>query len=206
MALAGWCLALVPAAATEVGLAGILGQNALLVIDGGPARKVAPGERIGQVRLLSVQDGRVVVDIAGQQRSLSVGQHAVGRAADGANASVVLRADSRGHFVSTGEINGVSVRFLVDTGASMISLGAADARRVGLDLARGTRGVSMTANGQAEVLRLKLDRVRLGDITLYNVDALVHQTDLPVALLGMSFLNRMEMQRDGSTMILKKRY
>ena len=56
------------------------------------------------------------------------------------------------------------------------------------------------------VSRVKLDTVRVGEIVLNNVDAMVHQNDLPIALLGMSFLNRMEMQRNGETMTLKKRY
>lgn len=53
---------------------------------------------------------------------------------------------------------------------------------------------------------MKLDNLRVGEITMNNVDALVHQQDMPFALLGMSFLNRMEMQREGDTMTLKKRY
>ena len=88
----------------------------------------------------------------------------------------------------------------------MISLGAADARRIGLDFNRGQKAVSQTANGQAVVSKIQLDTVRIGDVTLHNVDALIHQNDMPMALLGMSFLNRMEMQRDGSTMTLKKRF
>jgi aspartyl protease family protein len=56
------------------------------------------------------------------------------------------------------------------------------------------------------VVRVKLDSVRVGEIVMNNVDALVHQQDMPLALLGMSFLNRMEMQRDGQTMTLRKRY
>ena len=56
------------------------------------------------------------------------------------------------------------------------------------------------------VSKVQLDTVRVGDVTLHNVDALIHQTEMPIALLGMSFLNRMEMQRDGSTMTLKKRF
>jgi aspartyl protease family protein len=63
-----------------------------------------------------------------------------------------------------------------------------------------------TANGRTTVTRLKLDTVRVGDITLYNVDAVVMGHDMQPALLGMSFLNRMEMQRDGGTMTLKKRF
>lgn len=88
----------------------------------------------------------------------------------------------------------------------MISLGAADARRLGLDFNRGQKGMSQTANGQIVVSKIKLDTVRVGDMTLHNVDALIHQNDMPVVLLGMSFLNHMEMQRDGATMTLKKRF
>jgi aspartyl protease family protein len=88
----------------------------------------------------------------------------------------------------------------------MISLGASDARRLGLDFNRGQKAMTQTANGQMVVSKVQLDTVRVGAVTLHNVDALLHQTDMPIALLGMSFLNRMEMQRDGSTMTLKKRY
>jgi aspartyl protease family protein len=103
-------------------------------------------------------------------------------------------------------VNGAAVRFLVDTGATMVSLGASDARRIGLDFNRGQKGMTQTANGQTMVSKVKLDTVRIGDVTLHNVDALIHQTEMPMALLGMSFLNRMEMQRDGSTMTLRKRF
>jgi aspartyl protease family protein len=88
----------------------------------------------------------------------------------------------------------------------MISLSASDARRIGLDPSRGEKGLTNTANGQAVVTKVKLDTVRVGDVTVNNVDALIHQTEMPFALLGMSFLNRMEMQRDGATMTLKKRF
>jgi aspartyl protease family protein len=117
-----------------------------------------------------------------------------------------MSADIQGHFYTTGNINGTSVRFLVDTGATMISLGATDARRVGLDFNRGQKALSNTANGQVVVSKVQLDTVRIGDVTLHNVEAVIHQNEMPIALLGMSFLNRMEMQRDGSTMTLKKRY
>jgi len=98
------------------------------------------------------------------------------------------------------------VRFMVDTGATMVSLGASDARRIGLDFNRGQKAMTQTANGQTLVSKVKLDTVRIGDVTLHNVDALIHQNEMPMALLGMSFLNRMEMQRDGGTMTLRKRF
>ncbi len=194
------------AVAGEVGLAGILGSRAMLMIDGGEPQAVRVGETVGGVRLVSIQSDQVVVEIGGKKRPLRIGQHAVGSVSADGGGRIVLTADGQGHFVTTGTVNGTSVRFLVDTGASMISLGAADARRIGLDFNRGQKGLTNTANGQAVVSRVMLDTVRVGDITLHNVEALIHQTEMPVALLGMSFLNRMEMQRDGSTMTLKKRF
>ena len=70
----------------------------------------------------------------------------------------------------------------------------------------GQVGYTQTANGVAQVARVKLNTVKVGDIVLNNVDATIHQQDMPVVLLGMSFLNRMEMQRNGDTMTLKKNY
>lgn len=194
------------AGAVELGLAGLLGSKALLVFDGGEPRAVAVGQTVLGVRLVSVQGDQAVVEVGGKTRALRVGQHAQATADESGGGKVVLHADGGGHFFATGTINGGSVRFLVDTGASMISLGAADARRLGIDTRGGTVGYSETANGRAQVIRVKLNTVRVGDITLNNVDALVHESDMRVALLGMSFLNRMEMQRDGDTMTLKKRY
>jgi len=194
------------AGAQDVGLAGVMGSKAMLMINGSEPQSVAVGQSLDGVKVVSVQGDQVVVEIGGRKRPLRVGQHAIGAvAADGAG-KVIMTADNQGHFYTTGTVNGVSVRFLVDTGATMISLGASDARRIGLDFNRGQKGMTQTANGQSVVSKIQLDTVRIGDVTLHNVDALIHQTEMPMALLGMSFLNRMEMQRDGSTMSLKKRF
>jgi len=148
----------------------------------------------------------VIVEVEGKRRALSVGQQAMIEGDERAAPPVILTADSMGHFLTMGNINGRSIRFLVDTGASMVSLSAADAAHLGIDLKNGKAGTSQTANGQAATVQIKLDTVQVGGITLHNVDAVVHQTDMPFALLGMSFLNRMEMRREGDTMTLKKRF
>ncbi|WP_246181540.1 retropepsin-like aspartic protease family protein [Dechloromonas hortensis] len=204
--LCGLCLFAGFASAQDVGLAGVMGSKAMLMINGGEPQAVAVGQSLDGVRVVSVTSEQAVIEIGGKKRPLRVGQHAVGAPAADGSGKIVMTADAQGHFYTTGNINGASVRFIVDTGASMISLGAADARRIGLDFNRGQKAVSQTANGQAVVSKIQLDTVRIGDITLHNVDALIHQNDMPMALLGMSFLNRMEMQRDGSTMTLKKRF
>ena len=194
------------AAAQEVGLAGIMGSKAMLMVNGGEPQAVAIGQSLDGVKLLSVQGDQVIIEVGGKKRPLRVGQHAIGISNGDGSGKIIMTADGQGHFYATGTINGTSVRFMVDTGATMISLGATDAKRIGLDFNRGQKVLSQTANGQTVVSKLQLDTVRLGDITLHGVDAVIHQNEMPIALLGMSFLNRMEMQRDGSTMTLKKRF
>lgn len=204
--LAAAVFAAAPALAQDVGLAGIMGSKAMLMINGGEPEAVRVGESLGGVKVVAIQGDQVIVEVGGRKRPLRIGQHAVGAAPADGSGKITLTADGRGHFYTTGTINGTSVRFLVDTGATMISLGASDARRLGLDFNRGEKGFSQTANGQVVVSKVKLDTVTIAGVTLRQVDALLHQADMPIALLGMSFLNRMEMQRDGGTMTLRQRY
>jgi len=200
-------LAPLAAQATDVGLAGLFSGRALLTINGGAPRIVALGAKTDEgVKVLAIEGETATLEVDGKKRILRVGQNVASQSSGGGPATAVLTADNAGHFVTMGSINGGSVRFLVDTGASMVSLGAGDARRLGIDPNKGDSGRMQTANGVTMVSHVKLDTVRVGDIVLNNVDAAVHQHDMPIALLGMSFLNRMEMQRSGDTMTLKKRF
>ncbi|MBK7677355.1 MAG: TIGR02281 family clan AA aspartic protease [Candidatus Accumulibacter sp.] len=195
------------AQAVDVGLAGVFPGKALLTIDGGVPRTVAVGSRTAEgVTVLSVDSQTATIEANGRKQVLRVGQNVASQSSAGGGGKATLTADGRGHFVTTGNVNGTTVRFLVDTGATMISLGASEARRIGLDTSKGRTAFVNTANGQAVVTHVKLDTVRVGEIVINNVDAVVHQQEMPFALLGMSFLNRMEMQRDGQTMTLRKRY
>uniref|UniRef100_Q47BM5 TIGR02281 family clan AA aspartic protease n=1 Tax=Dechloromonas aromatica (strain RCB) TaxID=159087 RepID=Q47BM5_DECAR len=200
------CLPPASVMAQDVGLAGIMGSKAMLMINGGEPQAVPVGQTVDGVKVVSIQGDQATIEVGGKKRPLRVGQHAIGAGNGDGSDKIIMTADVQGHFFTTGNINGTSVRFLVDTGASMISLGATDARRIGLDFNRGQKALTNTANGQVVVSKVQLDTVRIAGVTLHNVDALIHQNEMPIALLGMSFLNRMEMQRDGSTMTLKKRF
>ena len=115
--------------------------------------------------------------------------------ADGVR-EVVLRQNRAGHYVATGAINGDPVTFLLDTGATSVSVPAGVARRLGLR--RGTPLRANTANGVITTYSTRLDQVRLGDIALNNVRADInpHMQGKEV-LLGMSFLRKLEFtQRD----------
>jgi aspartyl protease family protein len=203
-------LALAGAYAAEVNLNGVVGNRALIVVDGGKPRWMTTGETSPDgIKLISVSGESAVLETGGRRETVTMGQGArlSGSATGSGGRSVVLTADSGGHFFATGAINGGSVRFLVDTGASFISMNSSEAKRLGIDYLKGERSFSSTANGVVPTYRVKLDEVRLGDVTLNNVDGMVHANNaLPIVLLGMSFLNRMEMKRDGEKMTLTRRY
>jgi len=200
---------LLPAAghAVDINVIGLFPGKAVVVIDGGPIRTLSVGQKTAEgVILLSSDRESATFDIGGQKKKLNIGQHRAGPASAQSSQSTTLTADSRGHFVVEGQVNGGTVRFLVDTGATTIALSSADATRLGIDYRKGERGLVGTANGTATAYRVKLDTVQVGSIVANNVDAAVLEGNLPMALLGMSFLNRMDMRREGQTMVLIKRF
>jgi aspartyl protease family protein len=194
------------AGAQEVTLVGTFGdQAAVLVIDGRAPRALRVGHEAYGVKVISVSADGAVIEAGGARRALSRGQGA-GAAAEGSRQSVTLSADSRGHFVTQGAVNDRPVQFVVDTGATMIALPAADAVRIGLDYRKGEVALTRTAAGVVPVYKVRLDKVRLGAIELAGVDAVVIEQGLDIALLGMSFLNRVEMRNEGQLMTLTRRY
>jgi aspartyl protease family protein len=197
--------------AAEIVVSALFNGKAVITVDGGKPRTLAIGQTSPEgVKLVSATSEAAVIEFGGRRETLTTGSGMrVGAAAGAGSASAqaILRADERGHFYAIGSINGSSVRFLVDTGATTIALSTAEARRLGIDYRSGTRSTGRTANGIVASYGVKLDTVRLGDITLQNVDAHVLDGMGPSdVLLGMSFLNRTQMQRDGDTLVLVKRF
>ncbi len=197
-----------PAQAIEVSVVALFPDKAVLIVDKGEPRTLRAGETYAGVKLISSSSEEAVVSIAGKRQRLRIGDGIYSTlSVPNERASVVLVPDRNGHFVTLGSINGASVRFLVDTGATMVSMNLDDARRAGINYLAGERGYSQTANGVAPIYRVKLAKVSLGDITLQNIDGVVHEgSALPVVLLGMSFLGRLEMRQQGDSLTLTKRY
>jgi len=136
-----------------------------------------------------------------------MGQHFEAASGGESRNSVTLAPDSRGQYVTDGQVNGGHVRFLVDTGASTILLSAAQASRLGVDWRGGQRATGVVADGRRiPAYLVKLDSVSVGDITLFGVEAMVSETGGESALLGMTFLSRTEMRREGQNLTLTKRY
>ena len=201
-----FCLAS-QATATDVKLVGVAENTAILVIDNGQPRMMRVGQtgRSG-VKLLAVQGQSAIIEVEGERLELRLGEQPYAPPVASERTSVTLISNVQGHFVTQGSINGASVRLMVDSGASMVSMGPRDAKRAGIDYLSGEKGYATTANGVAPVFRVRLDTVRVGDIVLYNVAGLVHENaNLPVVLLGMSFLGRLNMRREGDMLTLSKR-
>jgi aspartyl protease family protein len=195
------------AAAADVAMIGVIGDKAVvLAVDGGGPKTVKLGQTWQGITLIDVKGDFATVEIEGKRRTLQRGMHYRSAAASSDRQSITLSADSRGHFFSDGAINGNPTRFIVDTGATVIALPAAEARRLGLDYRKGEPALTNTAGGVVEAFRVRLDRVRLGEIELAGVEAVVIERGLDVNLLGMSFLNRVEMKREGQTMTLIRRF
>jgi aspartyl protease family protein len=200
------CLAAVlPAMAADVSFVGAIGDKAaILVIDGGAPRTLKVGQKSGPVTVVSVERERAVVDIEGERRTLPRGQHFQAGASD--RQRTVLAADGRGHFIAEGAVNGKPIRFVVDTGATVVALPASEAVRLGIDYRKGRPGSTRTAGGPVPVYRLVFDTVKVGAIELHAVEGLVIEQGLDIALLGMSFLSRVEMKNEGQTMTLLRRF
>jgi aspartyl protease family protein len=192
-------------AAESIGLAGVMGDKALVTIDGAPPRLMRVGQEAQGVKLISVAGQGAVVEADGERLSLRIGQNATGSASHKAP-SVQLQADANGHFLTEGRINGAIAQFLVDTGATYVSMGKAQARDLGIDLSHAKQALMQTANGQAKVWLVKLDSVQVGGLSLHNVDCAVLEKPMPQVLLGMSFLNQTNMRREGDVLTLTKRF
>jgi aspartyl protease family protein len=198
-------LASAAACAADVSLIGTFGATAaILSIGGGAPKTVKVGQSFGGVALIAVEQDRATVEMDGKRRVLVRGQ--TYSSAGAAAQSVTLSAGAGGHFMADGQINGGAVRFLVDTGATTVALPASEANRLRIDYKNGRRGTTQTAGGPAAMYVVKLDSIRVGNIELQNIEAMVIEQGLEVPLLGNTFLNRMEMRREGQTMTLIKRY
>jgi aspartyl protease family protein len=203
-------LACAAASAQSVALQGMLGSSALLIVNGGAPKAVATGATHQGVKVISTSGDQAVLEIGGKRHTLRVGEAPAsvgGTGGEGPRGTrIVLTAGSGGHFMTQGAINGQAANFMVDTGATMVSMGAADAQRLGLNYKAGQLGYSSTANGVTSVWRIKLGSVRVGDVEVYNVDATVSPQPMPFVLLGNSFLTRFQMKRENDQMVLERRY
>jgi aspartyl protease family protein len=160
------------------------------------------------VLLVKSTSESATIEIDGERIDLRLDGKIVGHYVRGIAAkSLQIYPDSSGHYQVDGMINGNSIRFLIDTGATSVSINQATAKRIGL-LYRvdGSPTVVETAAGIVAAYRVQFDEVKIRSLTVKRVEGLVLDGEFPrTALLGQSFLNRLDMQRDGNMLELRER-
>jgi len=203
------CLAGVCVQAAQIDVVGLFKDKAVVVIDG--TRRVLTLAEVSPegVKLLAVEPDYAVLEVAGKRAIHKLGQSgSVSTTFNStAMAEVRIARDPIGMYHSHGSINGTAVKFLVDTGATTIALNGSQARRLGIDFKKQGKPIPInTASGNTVGYLINLDRVKVGGIELFNVEAAVLDGSEPhEALLGMSFLGRLEMQNEGGLLRLRKK-
>ncbi len=176
-------------------------DRADVVINGSVIRSLRSGQTSPEgVRLVSATRSEALIEIEGRQFVFTLG---------GTNApKASIRADRAGHFWTTAFINGAAMPVLIDTGATFVAIPAEQAERMGIQYGEGQRVNIKTAGGVRAGYRVSLASIRVGDITLYNVDGVVMAggaDGLEAVVIGTSFLNGVEWHRAGDTLTLTQR-
>ena len=196
-------------AADDIHVVALFKNRAMIVIDG-KRQLLRVGETSPEgVLLISADSGVAVIEYQGDVLEYQLDNRAKAPAENSSLVETVhVYRDRRGMFRTVGSINGFPTGLLIDTGASSVAMNAAQARRLGVDFrAQGNSTYVTTASQVVRAFQVTLDRVKIGNIELRNVDGVVIEGPQPnEVLLGMSFLGRLDMGNEGGHMWLKKKY
>jgi aspartyl protease family protein len=192
----------------QVVVLGLFKDKAVLRIDG-KQRVLGVGQVSPEgVRLVAADSRQAVLEVNGQRRAYALSEQISGQYAKPKHAEVVLWPDNQGLYAVDATINGIAVNCLVDTGANVVAMGIDQAAKLGIDVTReGQPARVQTASGVAIGYGVKLSRVQVGTIAVENVPAVVLEGDAGPSevLLGMSFLGRLEIERDGQRLVLRQK-
>ena len=194
-------------AVEKITVVGLFRDKAVVKIDG-QQHVLSIGQTSPEgVRLISANSREAVLEVNGKEDTYTLGTHiSTNYAEPVAGETVTIAPDPMGMYEVNGSINGFQVKFVVDTGATLIAMNKHEAKRIGINYKLdGVESFTETASGYTKNYLVKLDEVRVGDIKLTEVTAAVHDGDFPsVILLGNSFLNRLNMTREGALLQLEK--
>lgn len=198
-----------PAQAVEsIVVLGLFKNKAIVKIDG-KQRVLRQHKKSPEgVLLISADSDAAVLEIDGKRDTYTLGREISTHFSKPDLVSVNLYRNEIGMYTTVGSINGLPVKFLVDTGATYIAMNGFQARRLGIDyLLSGKPSIVSTASGVERAYDVTLDKVTVGDITLNHIQAVVLDGPSPQdVLLGMSFLGKLEMRNTGQILELKKKF
>ena len=192
---------------TDVTAEAVLGKLVVMQING-KREQLRVGQSKGKVKLLSADTDSITISVDGERRELKVGAAAVRSNYTNTRKVERISRNALGMYETNGTINQRSANLLVDTGATYVSLSAAHANRLAIDYKSTGRLVRVsTANGIVPAYFIKLGTVSIGGITVEQVEAVVMTgAGMPEILLGMSFLNRVDISYKNGVMTLESQY
>ena len=196
------------AVAVDVRVVGLFQDRAVITIDG-RQRVLSVGQTSPEgIRLVSADSESALLEVEGQQIRASLDSRVSASKKARTVSEVRIQRDRSGMYFTVGSINALPVNFLVDTGATQIAMNGAHARRLGIDYrVVGEPAVVTTASGVERAWAVRLDTVRVGEIELRNIPAMVLDGAQPeTILLGMSFLGKLQISNEGQLMTLRQKY
>ena len=199
-------VSLASGAEIKVKVIGLFADKALLQI-GSEQKILSKNETYKGVTLKSASGRGAVVLVNGTEQKLDLNQSIRGGFKKPDRAKSKIYADQQGMYLIYGKINGQRIRFLVDTGATHVTMSGHQAEAIGVDYLKGKKGMARTASGTVHVWEIMLDKVSVGDIRVSNVIATVVPGSEPAeVLLGNSFMKYTKVERSGSVMEIQQRY
>ena len=205
---AGLTAASLVSAATDVRVVGLFANAAVVNIDGQRHMLRVGKPPVNGVELIAADSQTATLRVDGQTRQFGLQREYTEGFAQSERQQVSIPRGEGGHFRVTGSINGQTVSFMVDTGATSVSMSSVQARRLGIDYTlSGTPVRAATASSAVDGYQVTLARVKVGDIELSNVQALVLEGRFPLeVLLGMSWLSRVRMDEQDNLLLLERKY
>lgn len=193
--------------ASQVQVVGLFPGAAVINVDG-QRKLVREGQSgPGDVMVVRVDKQGAILRVDGVERLYPLSREYSSGFAEPVKKRLSIARGQGGHYWITGSVNGQSVPFLVDTGATSVALNEAQARRLNIDFrVEGQPLTVNTASGTVRGWRVKLDRVKVGDLEVLGVEAVVLEGASPTeALLGMSFMNRVSWREEQGMLVLESR-
>ncbi|RKZ65464.1 MAG: TIGR02281 family clan AA aspartic protease [Gammaproteobacteria bacterium] len=194
-------------AVENIQVQGLFSKKVVVLVDG--QRHIVSVGKVSPegVKVISVDSDGAVLEVEGQRKHYNLGSTVITTFRQPEKQQEKIFKNSGGMYMTYGNINGRSVRFLIDTGASAIAMNAAQAKHLGIRYDKyGVSSSVSTASGYAKAFRVHLKSVSVGDITQTNVDAFVIDGDHPgPILLGMTFLGRLSVEHNGNAMTLTQK-
>lgn len=195
-----------PVCAMELQVKMLAKDSALIVVDGKQRMLRAGAVSPEGVKLISASGQQAVVEVAGKRETLTLNRQIQTQFKQAEKSEVRIASVGGGHHVTPGRINGMPVEFMVDTGATYVSMNYREAEKLGLDYRAGKPVSMSTANGDTLAYQIVLNRVSVGDIELSQVLATVHTSTSPeIILLGNSYLGKLNMSLESGVLVLKEK-